>query len=69
MTDTSQAGSFAATEAPKPATADAATPAVCDVHGTEMIRTLEHIGDGKTKFSDPVCPYCQELAAKSAKTV
>ena len=42
--------------------------APCDIHGGVMVRALEHIGDGKTELSDPICPYCQELEAKSAKT-
>jgi len=54
----------------KPVVAPAGTdPDVppCPIHGGVQRRDRDHIGDGNWTYGAPVCPYCQELAAASAK--
>jgi hypothetical protein len=40
---------------------------VCPTHHVAMVRQLEHIGDGKTRWSEPFCPACREIEAGKMK--
>lgn len=40
---------------------------ICPKHETPMIKQLEHVGGGNSKFGKPFCPLCQEQEANAAK--
>lgn len=34
---------------------------ICPIHQTPMVKTQEHIGDGKVGWSAPSCSLCEDL--------
>lgn len=40
---------------------------LCPTHHTAMVRQQEHIGDGKTRLSEPFCPACRSIEAGEMK--
>lgn len=34
---------------------------ICPIHKTPMVKTLQHVGDGKAEWSAPSCVLCEEL--------
>lgn len=43
---------------------DSQLPELCQTHNVAMIREQEHVGDGKTRWSQPYCPACREIASR-----
>lgn len=37
---------------------------LCPLHQTPMVRTAQHVGDGKVEYSDPQCPLCEDLKSR-----
>lgn len=33
---------------------------ICPKHDTPMIKHLQHVGGGNSKWSEPLCPLCDE---------
>lgn len=34
---------------------------ICPIHQTPMVKTLQHVGDGKAEWSAPSCALCEQL--------
>jgi hypothetical protein len=41
---------------------------VCPTHHTALVRQQEHVGDGKTRWSEPFCPACRSIEASEMKS-
>lgn len=36
---------------------------ICPIHQTPMVKTQQHVGEGKVQWSEPACVLCDELKA------